>query len=455
MNNHNKLKISIFFSLSFSIFLLFEYSNIKPLIHPEKVANLIFLWSEKANWFKSLYSSCNMDACIGRFRPLNYLLEYIDAIYLKSIMHINGSLSWKPLTTITTIILAPSLFLIFNKKNLFLALFFIALFFSSFQFLSNYYNYFRPGKEFSLLILIPILSYILYKKEKDIISSNNFSILLVTGSLLDEQVAFFLFFLLFAYMLKNKFKNIKNSISIAFLWWVSLYFLFTGREKLTVISTYKYLKTDSYSTKDNVIERVHWLYSHFVPLSFETLKFIFLNNTTITILALVGSLGYLIKRKIKNARFNEIDKKSVFFFLSGFFIFIVSAFFHPAIVIGKTQGLAYYLIIPVFLMLYGIYTLYSEFKFNKILIILTPLLLIFIVYINLKNVNKQLAWVNEVWETASESNKINKNFDFHSWQRGAQLTIEANNGCKNYAAMNLNEIEQITFKKYVCEFLKK
>ena len=146
---------------------------------------------------------------------------------------------------------------------------------------------------------------------------------------------------------------------------------------------------------------------------------------------------------------NEI--KSILFFIAGIFVFMITVFFHPIILSTPTQAFSYYFIIPTFLVLYGIYALFSEnFYMKKKFMFLLPFLLIGIVYKNLDNLNYSMGWVEGTWE---ESRNQDKHWDFATWQRGAQATLEANKGCLNFKKMKINMIENITFEKYICQFI--
>ena len=135
-------KISTFcliISISFSIILLGKYLSLTPIIASEKVSHLNFLWDTNISDYKKLFLSCSLDACIGRFRPLNYTLEFIDSLFVNYIIISTGHVSWKPITNFILILLCPLIFFISNKKTPLVTIIVSALFFSSFQFLSNSY----------------------------------------------------------------------------------------------------------------------------------------------------------------------------------------------------------------------------------------------------------------------------------------------------------------------------
>ena len=451
------------------IYLINFIHSINPIIHPEKVGHLTYLWDTSINDMLKPFNSCRLDACIGRFRPLDYFIELLDALYLKYQIISTKSITWTPISTYIGLVISPLLFVLFNHRNKILSLVFVCFFFSSFQFLSDYYNYFRPGKHLALMFFI-ITSYLVIFKFDNLSNRIQLKYLpfFVIPALFDEQIIMFLFFYstLF-FILKRRFNTINLSLIIIFI----LYLIFTLSENLTAVETLSYLRDDSYSTKENIIKRINLFFSNSAVLNLETIKFVYLNNKLFSILAVVLSITIILNSFCKKNYFiHKLNKPKnyavLIYLISGLFIFVTSAILHPGIISVKTQGLAYYFLIPGFIYVYTIFITIEEIKikyFNQKITNLLKIILIislpFIVQRNINVMSKELKWHADIW--IEVNNKINNKdpngYNFNTWQSGAHLTTIVNNGC-DWAILDFETIgqtEKKIYKEYICEdFLK-
>jgi len=468
------LWIGIIFSLLISTTILIKYAHINPLIHPEKISNLTFLWDKSIPDYKKLFSSCTVDACIGRVRPLNYTLEFLDAVYLESVFKATGNISWKPLSNYIIILFAPIIFFFSNKKNPIAALIISTLFFTSFEFISNFYNYFRPGKEFSLLLLIPALSIIFSNDFRKNTKSRIALLLLIASCLLDEQIIFLTAFFGAAYFVygeSNKKINLytKTLLTVLIIYLVIIFF-----EGTNPFVTAKYLKNDAYTDYHHIAERFGWFFKNSPKLFFEFIYFEFLGSKTlawivVSIMTLYIFLGKyifsLIKKKNENSYIKSIlkyysqEQTAIFNakILLGSIVFIwaVSSLFHSAIVIGQKQGLAYYMIIPSFIFIYTFYLAIAapleKYLENITVVLAIPLIIASITFCNFKAINHELIWVNGVYADVKASISNRKRHDFQSWQSGATFTEVSNLNC-DYTELNLNSIEKNIFIDKICSF---
>jgi len=477
MLNIKKKSIIIYYFLVYTLVLslIIFINNLHPLIHPEKVSNLVYLWDANINNFLKPFNSCRLDACIGRFRPLDYVFELIDALFIKYQIILTKKVNWVPLSTYVCIFFSPIIFAFINKRNKILSLIFIFLFFSSFQFLSDFYNYFRPGKHLAFLFFIAT-SYAAVFKYEELASSlrKEYLLIFLIPALFDEQIIMFIFFYSAVLFVKKRNVNTFNiSLVIIFL----LYLVFTLAEHMTALTTLKYLKNDSYRSKEFIMQRIDLFISNSLTLNFETLRFVFLNNKLITLIIFFTSLFTISSLFLRKFKFIQIlagnrkfikpllaDKKQgiLLYLLSGIFIYLASAFLHPGIFFGKTQGLSYYFLIPGFIYFYTIFITFENLniKYSFIFKCIAVILLPFIVMRNLSAMNNNLVWHSNVWNevnTRVESNIFHGGWYLHTWQSGAHLTSLVNKGCK-WEIINMEsigEIEKIVYKKYICEsFLK-
>lgn len=466
------LWIGIVFSLIISTAILVKYAHLTPLIHPEKISNLTFLWDKSIPDYKKLFSSCTVDACIGRVRPLNYTLEFLDAVYLESVIKSTGLISWKPLSTYIIILFAPIIFFFSNKKNPIVALIISTFFFTSFEFVSNFYNYFRPGKEFSLLLLIPALS-IIFSKDFRKNTQSTFALILLTAScLLDEQIIFLTLFFSVAYFLFGESHKKINIYTKTLLLVFTIYLVIIFFEGTNPFVTAKYLKNDAYTDYHHIMERLGWFFKNSPKLFFECIYFIFLGSKAvasiiISIVVLYIFLGkYILGRIYKNTdntNTNVIynyylkEKTAIFnakvLLVSMVFIWALSSLFHSAIVIGQKQGLAYYMIIPSFIFIYALYLAIAapleKYLENLAAVLAIPLIVASITILNFKAINQELIWVKGVYIDVQSSILNRKRQDFQSWQSGATFTEIANYNC-DYTDFNLNAIEKNIFVDKIC-----
>jgi hypothetical protein len=471
------LWIGLVFSLLISIAILIKYAHITPFIHPEKIANLTFLWDKSIPDFKKLFSSCTVDACIGRVRPLNYTLEFLDAVYLESLFKATGHTSWKPISNYIIIIFAPIVFFFSNKKYPIAALIISALFFTSFQFVSNFYNYFRPGKEFSLLFLIPALSIIFSNDFRKNNQSSFVLILLIISCLLDEQIIFLVTFFGIAYFLFGESNKKINLYTKTFLTVFTIYLIIIFFEGTNPFVTAKYLKNDAYADFGHIAERFGWFFKNSPMLFFEFIYFEFLGSKLLAcFVALFMFIYIFIGKYISNVLCKKTNRpfldsiirnysreESAIFnakilLTSTIFIWAVSSLFHSAIVIGQKQGLAYYMIIPSFIFIYSLYLVIAEplekYLENVAIVLSIPLIIATITYFNFKAINYELVWVKGVYIDVKNSINNQKRYDFQSWQSGAIFTEIANYNC-DYTSFNTNEIEKNIFIDKICSFKNK
>lgn len=471
------LWIGVIFSLLISLAILIKYAHITPFIHPEKIANLTFLWDKSIPDYKKLFSSCTVDACIGRVRPLNYTLEFLDAVYLESLFRATGHISWKPISNYIIIIFAPIIFFFSNKKYPITALIVSALFFTSFEFVSNFYNYFRPGKEFSLLFLIPALSIIFSSDFRKNTQSRLVLILLIISCLLDEQIIFLVTFLGIAYFLFGESNKNMNLYTKTFLIVFAIYLIIIFFEGTNPFVTAQYLKKDAYTDYQHIAERFGWFFRNSPMLFFEFIYFEFLGSKSLACFVLLFMFTYIfigkyisnVLRKKANTPFldsinrNYLREESAIFnakvlLISTIFIWAVSSLFHSAIVIGQKQGLAYYMIIPSFIFIYSFYLVIAEplekYLENIVIVLAIPLIIASITYFNFKAINHELIWVQGVYIDVKTSINNQKRYDFQSWQSGAIFTEIANFNC-DYTNFNTNEIEKNIFVDKICLFKNK
>jgi hypothetical protein len=452
-------------TLMLIIYLVNFISNLNPLIHPEKVSNLTYLWDPSINDILKPFNSCRLDACIGRFRPLDYVFELLDALYLKYQIISTSNITWTPISTYIGVIISPLLFVFNNHRNKILCLVFVFLFFSSFQFLSDYYNYFRPGKHLAFMFFI-ITSYLVIFKFDNLLNKIQLKYLpfFIIPALFDEQIIMFLFFYSAVFfIIKRKINTINLSLIIIFV----LYLAFTLGENITAIETIKYLRDDSYSSKENIIKRINLFLSNSFILNLETIKFVFLNNKFLSIIvSLVSTIIIANSFYTKNNFLNKLSKTKNYavsmYLISGLFIFVVSAILHPGIIWGKTQGLAYYFLIPGFIYVYTIFITFENIKIKlsniNISYLLKIILIISLPFIVQRNINvmeNNLKWHPNVWVEVNKKIKNNdpNGYNLHTWQSGAHLTTIVNNGCdfKSINMKSIGDIEKKIYKEYICE----
>ena len=150
------------------------------------------------------------------------------------------------------------------------------------------------------------------------------------------------------------------------------------------------------------------------------------------------------------------------YLISGLFIFVVSAILHPGIIWGKTQGLAYYFLIPGFIYVYTIFITFENIKIKlsniNISYLLKIILIISLPFIVQRNINvmeNNLKWHPNVWVEVNKKIKNNdpNGYNLHTWQSGAHLTTIVNNGCdfKSINMKSIGDIEKKIYKEYICE----
>jgi hypothetical protein len=124
-------------------------------------------------------------------------------------------------------------------------------------------------------------------------------LLFLIPALLDEQIIMFIFF--YSVVLFAKRRNV-NTFNISLVIIFLLYLVFTLAEHMTALTTLKYLKNDSYRSKEFILQRINLFISNSLTLNFETLRFVFLNNKLITLIIFFTSLftiSSLFLRKFK------------------------------------------------------------------------------------------------------------------------------------------------------------
>ena len=374
-----------------------KYKNI--LLTNSHLPNIVFfnfygvIFDVPAAFIESIFNLDNSKTYFEIRHIFNFLIFLVSAFFFYKILlkRFNFSIAFLGLLiySLTPRIFGDSFYN--NKDVLFLSLLTIAI-----SFLFNFFD-----KE----------------NNKNLIFFCFFSALATSTRIMGIYLPFFLIFFIFLEFLTNK-KNIFNfcslSFKIIFFYVLSLYLHYPYIWQLNIFEIYDWFNKFFYSMNLKLLFNGHYYYMNYLPRSYLPIWIFISTPFILSILFIIGSFLSL-KRffyrliNIRNHKplgcdlwMSSNEKKDIFILFSFFSFFSYAIFFNVAMLSGWRHF--YFLhIFFTYISIFGFFNLiiYFKKKINlKIIYLLTFLLIIFLMYENVKFHPYQSLYFNNLMSKA-------------------------------------------------------